>query len=82
VVEELERREKKGEVGTEEVYSGGWDVLGEEEEVGEGEGTGKEDKGKGKEKSRHTEAALKEAEDAGRAAAEVSNLKNECETVN
>lgn len=84
VTEELGRREQKGQIRSEEGYTGSWDVLGAEEELEGGEkGKGEEKKheGKGKTKSRHTPAALEAAAQAGLAAAQDANDKNEWETI-
>lgn len=80
----LEKRREKGEVGREEGYVGHWEDVGGEESVGGGkkdEEMGLGDKGEDMERvlSRHTKAALAEAEAAGREAAEEARIRDEYE---
>ncbi|KAF1847802.1 uncharacterized protein K460DRAFT_403125 [Cucurbitaria berberidis CBS 394.84] len=79
---ELEKRKGRGDVGEEEGYTGSWEQVGEDKQADETQMDGKTKmEGKGKEKaqglSRHTAAALAEAEQAGRNAAEEARIKDE-----
>jgi hypothetical protein len=79
VGKELKRREKRGEVGLEEGYTGDYEVVGgTEEEVDEGQTEGSDGwttvKGKERQLSGHTQAALEEAAEAGRKAAREARL--------
>jgi hypothetical protein len=79
VGKELGRREKHGEVGLEEGYTGDYEVVGgTEEEVDEGQTEGSDGwttvKGKERQLSGHTQAALEEAAGAGRKAAREARL--------
>ncbi|CAO2647133.1 Nn.00g080550.m01.CDS01 [Neocucurbitaria sp. VM-36] len=81
---ELGKREGRGDVGEEEGYVGSWERIGDDGREVSGEMEVEEDgKGKGEEmapiSSRHTVAALAEAEEAGRKAAEEAKIKDEYE---
>lgn len=83
VKKELVKREKRGEVGEEERYTGDWEVLSEEDGVNEIEkGIGEDvcdarGSGPGVSVSRHTKVASEEAAEAGRGAAEVARILDE-----
>ena len=77
VRKELERRHKRGELAEEEGYTGGWEVVGGEANVKEEI----EKVEKAKSASNHTEAALREADEAGLRAAEEAKTKTEWEFV-
>jgi hypothetical protein len=79
VGKELKRREKRGEVGVEEGYTGDYEVVGgTEEEVDEGQTEVSDGwttvKDKERQLSGHTQAALEEAAEAGRKAAREARL--------
>ncbi|KAH3929048.1 hypothetical protein HBH44_099720 [Parastagonospora nodorum] len=79
VKKELQRRERRGEVGVEEGYLGDYDMVDtdEDEDSGQSGGIKNEVRKEGKvhdKMSRHTEAALDEAAEAGRKAAEEAKM--------
>ncbi|KAH3974024.1 hypothetical protein HBI25_173480 [Parastagonospora nodorum] len=79
VKKELQRRERRGEVCVEEGYLGDYDMVDtdEDEDSGQSGGIKNEVRKEGKvhdKMSRHTEAALDEAAEAGRKAAEEAKM--------
>jgi len=86
VQQELQRREKRGEVGVEEGYLGDYDIIDTDEGEDEAQsgGTKKEMKEEGRKEvkvhdktSRISEAALDEAAEAGRKAAKEAQMMDE-----
>jgi hypothetical protein len=78
VRKELDRRHNRGEVAEEEGYTGGWEVVGGEVNVKE---EVEEIEKKVKKASHYTEAALREAEEAGLRAAEEAKTQDEWDFV-
>jgi hypothetical protein len=78
---ELERRERRGDVGSEEGYTGSWEVLGDDGMGKENQEEKKVEGGKGDEGviARMDPAALEAAREVGRRAADDARDNDEYE---